>query len=106
MGASALKLRILDPVTVVTSGTRKALSLTSMLVYAVTIVSVSTNTGTQWVGDELVAVDRGIPIAAGDDVEIETPQMARGVDQFDVSKIYVDSSSNGAVFQIAVWVRE
>ena len=106
MAVSGLKIKTIAAVTVTVAGTEQPLSATTVMVYAVTIVSLSTNTGTQYIGDSTVTSANGIPFTAGDTMELETPQMARATDQFDISKIYVDSSTNGAAFRIIAWIRE
>ncbi len=105
MAVSGLKLKTLPAITVITAGTEKQVIATPLMVYAVTIVSLSTNTGTQYVGDSSVTSSNGLPFAAGDTMELDVPDV-KGVDQFDLSKIYLDSSSNNAEFRIIAWIRE
>ena len=106
MAVSGLKLKTLPAVTVATAGSEQPLASARTMVYAATVVSLSTNTGTQYLGDSTVTSSNGIPFSGGDTMEIESPSGARGVDQFDLSKVYVDSSSNGAEFRIVAWIRE
>ena len=103
--AQALKLKTLPAVTVATSGTRQPLSATTIMVYGVIIISLSTNTGIQYVGDSTVSTSNGAPIAPDGSWELGPPEAARGYDQFDIKDVYVDSSSNGAEFRIMAWVR-
>ena len=106
MAVAGLKLKTIPAVTVATAGTRQPLSATTTLVYSVTVQSVSANTGTQYLGDNTVSSSNGIQVSPTDTIEIDAPAGARGVDQFDLSKIYVDSSTDGAVFRIVAWIRE
>lgn len=105
MAVSGLKLKTLPAVTVATAGTEQPISATNLLVYAVIITSLSGNTGTQYFGDSTVTSSNGTPFGPGDDIELEAPEH-RGVDQFDIKNIYVDSTTNAAEFRIAAWIRE
>lgn len=105
MAVSGLKLRTLPAITVTTAGTRVALHSSSILVYAFLVMSLASNTGTQYLGDSTVTSANGIPFSAAEDMELEAPDV-RGVDQFDLSKIYVDSSTSGAEFRVIAWIRE
>ncbi len=106
MAVSGLKLKTLPAVTVATAGSEQALYTQPLMVYSATIVSLSTNTGSQYIGDSTVAASNGLPITPGDDWELDVPFGVKGVDQFDISKVYVDSSTNAAEFRITVWIRE
>lgn len=106
MAVSGLKLKTLPAVTVSTAGTAVSLYSSVLNVYAVTIISLGANTGTQYLGDSTVSSTNGMPFAASETIEVEAPAGARGVDQFDISKIYVDSSTNGAEFRVIAWIRE
>jgi hypothetical protein len=105
--AQALKLKTLAAVTVVTAGTPVRVSLTSIMVYEVLITSVSTNTGIQAVGDEDVdaSTNRGGLIEPNNHLELAPPDSARGYDQIDLKDVYLDSTTNGAIFTILAWVR-
>jgi hypothetical protein len=105
MAVSGLKLKTLTAVTVTTAGTRVPLSATTVNVYAVTIISMSSNTGTQYLGDSTVTSSNGLPFGPGEDVELDAPDV-KGLDQFDISKIYLDSSSSAAAFRVIAWIRE
>lgn len=106
MAVSGLKLKTFPAVTVTTAGTRVPLAASAALVYAVTVQSDSDNTGMQYLGDSTVTSANGTKFSPTDTIEVEAPAGARGVDQFDISKIYVDSSTNGAIFRIVAWIRE
>lgn len=103
--AQALKLKTLPAVTVATAGTEQPLSASSVMVYGLIIVSLSTNTGVQYVGDSTVTSSNGMPIAPDGSIELGPPDAARGYDQFDIKDVYVDSSTNGAEFRIMAWIR-
>lgn len=102
----ALIPKTLSARTVATAGTPVALSASSLLVYAATVQSLSTNSGSQYLGDSTVDSSTGMEIKPGDIAEIEPPAKARGNDMFDLSKWYVDSSSNGAEFRVIAWINE
>lgn len=106
MGSSRIKLKTFPAVTVATPGVRKALFTDQLLVYAVTVMPLSTNTGTQYVGDETVSSTNGAPILPGDACEVEPPDRAVGTDQFYINELYVDSTTANAEFRIVAWVRE
>lgn len=106
MAVSGLKLKTLPAVTVATAGSEQPLAATRTMVYAATIVSVSTNTGIQYLGDSTVTSSNGIPFIANEAMEVEAPAGAKGVDQFNLADIYVDSTTNGAEFRIIAWIRE
>lgn len=105
MASQGLKLKTIAAVTVTTSGTRVALSATTVMVYSLIVISLSTNTGIQYIGDSTVTTSNGAPIAPDGSIEFEPPDSARGYDQFDIKDIYVDSSTNGAVFRVMAWIR-
>jgi hypothetical protein len=104
--ASGIKLKTLPAVTVSSAGTAVPLYSTPLLVYGVTIVSLSENSGTQFIGDSTVDVDNGMPISPGDTCEIDPPQRAVATDQFYINEVYVDSSEDGAEFRVIAWIRE
>ena len=106
MPASGLKLKTIAAVTVATSGTPVALCASTQWVYSATIQSLSSNTGTQYIGDSTVTSSNGLQFGAGDIIEVDAPASARSTDQFDLSKVYVDSSTNGAAFRVVAWIRE
>lgn len=103
MAASRLKLKTFPAVTVATAGTRVQLIATETMVYSLAIQSLSSNTGSQYVGDNTVSSTNGMLIIAGECAEIDAP--VKGQDQFDASQIYFDSSTNGAEFRIIGWIR-
>lgn len=105
MAVSGLKLKTLPAVTVSTNGTAVPLYSTSLMVYSVAVQSLNSNTGSQYVGDSTVTSSNGVRIGAGDSIDIDPPE-ARGFDQFDISKIYVNSSTDGAEFRVVAWIRE
>lgn len=105
MAVSGLKFKTLPAITVATAGDAQPISSSSLNAYSVVITSLTANTGTQYLGDETVTSSTGQTFGPGDCMELDAPDV-RGVDQFDLSKIYVDSSVSGAVFRIAAWVRE
>lgn len=101
----AVTIKTLTAVTVTSAGTRVPLSATHLLVYSVTIQSLESNTGTQYIGDGTVSSTNGFSLSPGNIVEIDSPD-ARGVDQFDLNDVYVDSTVNAAEFRILAWIRE
>lgn len=103
--AQELKLKTLAAVTVTTAGTPVPISATTVMVYSLIVISLSTNTGIQYVGDSTVSSSNGAPIAPDGSIEFEPPESARGYDQFDIKNIYVDSSTNGAGFRVLAWIR-
>lgn len=102
----AVKPKTLPPVTVQVAGQRKKLSETSILVYGATIQSLAANTGTQYIGDETVTSNNGHPFGPDDTVEVDPPPSSKGQEQFDLSEVYVDSSTSGAQFRISAWIRK
>lgn len=106
MGSSGLKLKTFPAVTVSKAGERKQIYDKSLLVYEVSIQSLTSNSGTQYVGDETVTSSNGHQVLPGDPVVIELPSRARATDQFDISDVYVDSSTDGAEFRVSAWIRE
>ncbi|UOF79086.1 hypothetical protein [Caudoviricetes sp.] len=82
------------------------LSSTSVKVYSVSIQSLSSNTGTQYVGDVTVTSSNGMAISPTDVAELDGPVGAREPHQFDLTDIYVDSSTSGAKFRVSAWIRD
>lgn len=106
--SSRVKLITLDAVTVAVAGTRVQLSATNKLVYAVSVQSLRTNTGYQYLGDSSVSSTNGYEFGPSDVAEIEPPPGTSGgrePAQIDLADIYVDSTTNGAEFRISAWVR-
>ena len=104
MAVSGIKLKTLPAITVATAGTAVPLSSYPIMVYEFILLSLSTNTGTQYIGDSTVVSSNGMPFIGSEDFELEPP--AKGSDQFDLSKIYVNSTTSGAAFRLMAWVRE
>lgn len=100
-----LKLVTLPAVTVATAGTEQAAYAGNLEVFSAIIVSLSTNTGTQYVGDSTVSSSNGLPIAPDGSLEMGPPENMRATDTFNLGEVYLDSSTNGAEFRIAAWVR-
>lgn len=101
-----IKLKTIAEVTVTTGGTRVALSASAVKVYACSVQSLSTNTGTQYIGDSTVSSSNGMILGPGDVAELDGPPGAREPHQFDLSDIYVDSSTNNAKFRVSAWIRD
>lgn len=104
----AIKLKTFPAVTVSTAGQRKRLSETSILVYAVSVQSLRTNTGYQYLGDSSVSSTNGYEFGPSDVAEMEPPPGTAGREpaQIDLKDIYVDSSTDAAEFRIAGWIRD
>lgn len=102
----SVRVQTLKEVTVSIAGQRVQVSTTPLLVYSATIQSVYTNTGYQYVGDSTVSSSNGHIFEASDVMEIEGPPAAKGAEQFDLSEIYLDSSTAGAKFRISAWIRK
>lgn len=106
--SSRVKLITVDPVTVASAGTAVPLSATSLLVYAVSVQSLRTNTGYQYIGDSSVDSTNGFEFKPSGLAEIEPPPGSSGgrePSQIDLADIYVDSTTNNAEFRISAWVR-
>lgn len=104
----AIKLKTFPAVTVAQAGQKKRLSETSVLVYAVSIQSLRTNTGYQYVGDENVSSSNGYEFGPSDVAEMEPPTGTAGREpaQIDLADIWVDSTTAAAEFRIAGWIRD
>ena len=103
--ASGIKLKTLPAVTVVTAGSAVPLSSSPLYVYGYIVISLSTNSGIQYLGDSTVSAANGLTFGPDNAMEFDAPER-KGVDQFDLSKIYVDSSEDATEFRIAAWIRE
>ncbi len=102
--AQRLKLVTLPARTVATSGTSVTAYNGNLEVFSAIIVSLPTNTGTQYIGDSSVTTSNGMPIAPDGSLEMGPPDNYKG-DTFNLGEVYLDSSTNGAEFRIAAWVR-
>lgn len=103
----AVKLKTVSTVTVSSAGTAVPLSATSLLVYSVSVQSLRTNTGYQYIGDSTVTSSNGQEFGPSDVAEVEGPSSPRGgQEQFDLSEIYVNSSTSSAEFRITAWIRK
>jgi hypothetical protein len=102
--AQRLKLLTLPARTVTTSGTPVTAYDGNLEVFSAIIISLSTNTGTQYVGDSTMDTGDGMPIAPDGSLEMAPPDNVRE-DTFNLGLVYLDSSTNGAEFRIAAWVR-
>ena len=101
----AIKLKTFSPVTVTQAGVRKRLSEVSVLVYAVSVQSLRTNTGYQYMGDETVSSTNGYEFGPTDVAELPPPNGSKEPMQFDLKDVWVDSSTSGAEFRVSAWVR-
>lgn len=101
----AIKPVTLPAVIVGAPGQRKSISTTRVLVYSATIQSVKTNTGTQYIGDKTVTAANGQPMEPGGQAVVKSPTGGKEPEQFDISEVYVDSSTAGAEFRISAWMR-
>lgn len=82
--------------TVTTAGSRVQLSTTQLLTEAFTIIAKRANTGYIYSGYSDVSASNGVELAARDSNAKEGKPTNRGViKQFDLSKVYIDSSVNG-----------
>lgn len=102
MPVSGIKLKTLPAVTVSTAGTAVKLYSTTMMVYEAMIVAL--DAGTHYIGDSTVTSSNGAPFSEDGEFAVEPP--SRSVDQFDLSKVYVNSTTNGAEFRVIAWIRE
>lgn len=101
----AIKLKTFPEVTVTQAGVRQRLSDTPVLVYDVSVESLSTNTGTQYIGDETVTSSNGHAFGPSDIAIVKPPSGSREPMQFDLMDVFVDSTTNGAKFRILSWIR-
>lgn len=104
--SSRVKLKTIPAVTVVTAGTRVPLSASSTLVYAVSVQSVRTNTGYQYIGDSTVSAANGYEFGPSDVAEVEPPLGGKEPQQIDLKDIYLDSTTNAAEFRVTAWIRD
>jgi hypothetical protein len=102
----AVQLKTLTEVTVAQPGQKQAIYSQKLMVYSVSVQSLSTNTGSQYIGDSSLTSDNGQVFGPSDVAELDGPPSAKGQEQFDVSSIFVDSSTAGAKFRVSVWIRE
>jgi hypothetical protein len=101
----AVQLKTLTKLTLA-ANVKQALSPTPMMVYSATLQGISTNTGTQYLGDTNVTANNGILFSGSDVVEIDGPPSLKGQEQFDLSKMYVISDAAGCEIRVAAWIRE
>lgn len=102
--AQRLKLITLPARTVAVSGTEVAAYNGNLEVHSAIIVSVSTNTGIQYIGDSAVTTSSGLPIAPDGSLEMGPPDNVKA-DTFNLGEVYLDSTTNNAEFRIAAWIR-
>lgn len=104
--SSGLKPKTFPAVIISTANERKPLSDTSLLVYEVSVQSLSTNAAKGYIGDETVTSADGLEVLPGDPVVVELPARARATDQFDIKDVYVTSATVGTEFRVSAWIRE
>lgn len=94
--------------TVTTSGVPVLLSGTPLKTASVLIIADPDNSGTIYIGDSDVdaATKLGVPIAAGDDLELEPAQYLGTYEFLDLNLMYVDSSNSGDSIIISYYERE
>lgn len=97
--------KTLAEVTVVTAGTAVPVVVNTLYCYSISIRSVDSNTGTQYVGDSTVTAANGMPMKNGDTVEVDTPE-SKARDGFDASLIYVNADQNNQKFRVMACVRD
>lgn len=100
-----VKLKTIQSVTVAKAGWKKRLSETPLRVFSVTVQSLRTNTGYQYIGDATVTASNGQEFKPEDCAEIEGPPSPRGQEEFDLFDVFVDSSTDAAEFRISAWIR-
>jgi hypothetical protein len=101
----AVRLRTLPAVITGAAGQRKQITASYQDVYSLSIRSVDSNTGTQYIGDETVDSTNGMPMVNGDTVEIDTPD-SMSKEGFDPTKIYVVASAANQEFRVTVFIRD
>lgn len=104
----AIKLKTFPAVITGGVGVRKRLSETSVLVYAVAIQSLHSNTGYQYVGDSTVTSSNGYEFGPSDVAEIEPPVGTAGREpaQVDLKDIFVASTTDASEFRVVGWIRD
>lgn len=104
MAQLKLKLTTMTPVTVAVSGTRVALSATSLKVSYVMIQRDPSNAGSVFLGDVSVTTSNGITIGSS------SPSIAMSADDteadedkgyFDLADMYIDAATSGDKVRIA-----
>jgi hypothetical protein len=92
----------------ITSGSAQQLSSSALKAESVIIIADPSNSGRLYIGDSNVNASSalGIPLDSDRHVTLEPPQQY-GVDEsFDLTKIYVDTTSTGDDAIISYMVRE
>ncbi len=102
----AIGLKTLPAVTVASGGTAVKLTANETWVTSVTIQAEFTNVSKICLGDSTVTTSTGIQIPIGDCATIDAPQGPRGgAEEFDLSKIYINSSTTGDGVRIIAFGR-
>lgn len=101
----AVKIATLPVVTVVSSGTAVPVHPSLLYVTSITIQADYTNVGNIYVGDSTVTTLNGLEIPPGDAAEITADNSKAGSEEFDISQIYINSSTTGNKAKIAVFRR-
>ncbi len=91
----AIKMFTMAAKSVTTAGTRVQMTTSEIPVISVTIQASTANTNGLWVGDDAVAVARGVRVAAGQSYTMSSEAVGRGGEEFLLSDIYFDSDANG-----------
>ena len=81
--------------TVTAAGTRERLTEQNMVVPAVLMQGISTNTNDVYIGDNRVANDNGIEIDATDSIVINAYQMGFANEEISLKEIWIDADTNG-----------
>lgn len=92
----AVKTFSLGNIDIPTAGTRVQISSTDTPVTSVVFQAHESNAGKIYVGDDAVAVGRGISLSAGESIAISADFSGRpGGDEMILSDWYVDAATNG-----------
>ena len=95
-------------VTVAVAGTPQPLSATELKVPAALVIADPQNSGTIYVGDSIVDASArlGAPLVASQDLEMDPTQYYGTSEFLDLSKIFVDTTSNGDAVIVTYFARE
>lgn len=101
----AIKVATLPVITVSSANTAVALHSTTLYATSITIQAEYTNVGNVAIGDSNVTALNGLELPPGDAAEITADNTKVGSEEFDVSQIFVNSSTSGNKVRIAVFKR-
>jgi hypothetical protein len=102
----AVKIYTLPSVTTAVDNTAQSLSVATIITATLAIQAEITNTESVFIGGPAVSVTDGIELEPGDVMEIEGPSTRGIAEEFDVSEVYILTTTAGQKVRLTAFARK